>query len=111
VSAVAAAPLAVWDVNGGFHKWEHYREAYEWAQGHWPGADDTYRVEFYLVDAPFARVFRYLDNADGCCYLDPATGEPAMEEVTVMLSELLPEHLRCFQRPVPPRSITVRLNP
>jgi hypothetical protein len=97
MTAVAAAPLAVWDTRGGFHEWEHYREAYEWAQARISGAEDTYRVEFYLVDAPFAKAFRYLDNAEGRRYIDPATGEPAMAEVTIMLSDLPPEHLRCFQ--------------
>jgi len=112
VTTVAAEPLAAWDVGGGFHKWEHWAEAVAWNKKHLPDrGDDTYRLEFYLVDAPFAKAFRYAVNSQGRWHLDPATGKPAVEEpVTVLLSELPPPHLRCFQRPES-RSFTVRLNP
>jgi len=93
-SGPAGALLAVWDVKGGFHGWAHYREAYEWARAHGLDPDGVCRIEFYLVGAPFARVtrYRYLANGDGF-----TTGEATTEEVTVMLSEPPPQHLRCFQ--------------
>ncbi len=80
-------PLAVWDARRApvrkITAWS------EWAREHGIPVDDTYRIEFYLVDAPFARVFRYAVNADGRCFKDPATGEAAEEPpVDVILSEL-----------------------
>jgi hypothetical protein len=97
MTTVALAPLAVWDTRDhGFWERERrwWREVVDWAQVHIPEADRTYRAEFYLVDAPFARVFRYRDNSEGRRYLDPATGEPAVEEpAVVVLSELPPRHL------------------
>jgi len=96
VTTVAAEPLAVWDVNGGYHKWPLWREAYEWALAQGLRPDDATRMEFYLVDIPFARADYYKVNDAGRRYLD-AGREPAMEEVTVPLSELPPERLRVFQ--------------
>lgn len=101
MTTTAAAPLAVWDCCGArpFHKWEHWPEAVEWNATHLPGqGDDTYRLEFYLVDAPFAVAYRYATNDKGHRYIDPATGHPAVEKpVTVVLSDLPPPHLRVFQ--------------
>lgn len=54
----------------------------------------TYRIEFYLVDAPFARVYRYALNDGGRLFIQPATGRPALAEpVTVLLDELPPAEL------------------
>ena len=56
---------------------------------------DRYRIEFYLLDAPFAVVHKYaLDDNEGFKYLDLATGEAAVEPpVLVPLAELPPAHL------------------
>ena len=103
MTTVAAAPLATWDVRGprggAFCRWEHWLEAVAWNVGHLPDqGNDTYRLEFYLVDAPFAKAYRYAVNDQGRRYMDPATDEPAVEEpVIVLLSELPPPHLRVFQ--------------
>jgi|SRR5712692_10047495 len=95
LTAVPDTLLAVWDVNGGFHDWPHRREAYEWAKAHGLDPENAIRIEFYLIDAPFARADRYKTGAGGLhCF---AGGEPVTEEVTVMLSEPPPQHLRCFQ--------------
>ncbi len=98
----AAASLAVWHVRPGWHSWEHWREAEAWAFSHGladPGPDGgrtgTYRIEFHLVDTPFAKVFRFALNAAGCHYKDPDTGDAALAEPeTMILGELPPEHLR-----------------
>jgi len=59
-------------------------------------AHDTYRVEFFVVDAPFAIVFRY--RRDPCTnrhYRDVSTGEIATEEpVICSLDSLPPEYCR-----------------
>lgn len=95
-AVLTPAPVAVWDPNardGVF--WRHMNEASEWARQHLPCAADTYLAEFYLIDAPFAVVHTVKRNENGRAYTDPATGEIAVNEpVTVMLSELPPEHLR-----------------
>jgi hypothetical protein len=90
---VKAEPLAVWDVRE--QAW--YRimgEAICWAMAHIDDAVSTYRVEFFLVDAPFAVVWRYKRNEQGRCFTDPATGEIACAEPVVqMLDELPPARL------------------
>lgn len=101
MTAIGAEPLAIWDVNTkpGFICWEHWSEAVAWNKDHLPDqGNDTYRLEFYLVDAPFAKAFRYATNEQGRRYMDLATGEAAvLEPVTVPLTELPPPHLRVFQ--------------
>jgi hypothetical protein len=99
------APLAVWgakerDGKGWdrWHSWPRWREAEGWAIERGLAGDGlaTYRIEFYLIDAPFARIFRYaLDHegrrfmADPAAYRKPALAEP----VTVVLDELPPAEL------------------
>lgn len=98
VTTVAAAPLAVWDVSGNpnrFHGSPHWREASLWAKDHGLEPDHAYRIEFYLVDTAFAKVFRYALNSTGHRFLDPTMDRAAAEEpVMVLLSELPPAHLR-----------------
>jgi hypothetical protein len=90
-------PLGVWDVNDGEDSayWAHWREISRWAVAHFPNrASDVYRAEFYLIDTPFAVLFRYAEDDHGRHYTDPATGEVARTEpVTMTLSELPPGHL------------------
>lgn len=64
--AAGVEPLAIWDTRdpGGLY-WTRWREAGEWAQQHIADAFSTYRAEFYLVDAPFAVLYRYKRNDAG----------------------------------------------
>jgi hypothetical protein len=96
VAGIKAEPLAVWDTRDGKDSlwWQHWREASKWAPAHIADANSTYRVEFFLVDAPFAVVWRYKRNENGRCYTDPATGDIASADPVVqMLDELPPDHL------------------
>lgn len=91
---IKTAPLAVWDssrMDDGLF-WQHWQETHVWAGEHISDVDSTYRVEFFLVDAPFAVVWRYKLNPDGRVYLDPETGDTAKAE-PVVLDELPPAHL------------------
>jgi hypothetical protein len=99
------APIAVWDTrdrDSFFRDTQHparFMQAVEWAKRHIDRPEDTYRVEFYLIDCPFAIVHRFATNEDGSIRWDLAGREPAIAEpVTVMLSELPPEHLRLSER-------------
>ena len=88
-------PLAVWDAGSitDFSPEQHV-ETGRWHERHIGRANDTYRVEFYLVDAPLAVAYRYKRNGDGFKYQDPETGEAATEEpVIVPLGELPPARL------------------
>lgn len=91
------APLAVWDVSDGKDSpyWAHWRETSAWAVAHFPRqAEDVYRAEFYLLDTPFAILYRFAEDEQGRRYTDPATGEAARAEpLRMILSELPPEHL------------------
>lgn len=91
------APLAVWDANaqGGLF-WSNWHDCTGWAKAHMPRADDTYRAEFYLVDAPFMVLYRYARNEYGRTFSDlyGDAAEPAAEmPATVMLSALPPARL------------------
>lgn len=91
------APLAVWDASAAL-MWcssaEQLLERTAWAREHIPDVNRVYRVDFYLIDAPFAVLYRYRENTDGHIYYDPATDGPAKDEpVTVILGELPPAHL------------------
>ncbi len=54
----------MWDVHDNAW-WHGYRAKSDWARSHGVPVDDTYRLEFYLVDAPFVKVFAYDVNEDG----------------------------------------------
>jgi hypothetical protein len=95
------APAAVWDTRDrDSFFWDTERpefwQAIEWARNHIPRPEATYRVEFYLVDCPFAIVYRFVTDDRGRVMVDEwelcgcATEEPAR----VMLTELPPEHLQ-----------------
>jgi hypothetical protein len=92
LAGIRAEPLAVWDVReDGPLFWRHWHETHIWAMAHLAAASSTYRVEFYLLDAPFAAVWRYALNEDGreVPRCDVALAEPGIE----MLDELPPAHL------------------
>jgi len=95
MSSIAVAPLAVWDAAvPSFFLSPLREEAFAWAIQHCGAGEDTHRIEFWLADVPFARVFRYARDEEGCRYRDPATGSPAeVAPADVVLGELPPEHL------------------
>lgn len=91
------ALLGVWDTRlpnyWGVGSAAGVAEASVWAQTHIEGSKHTYRIEFYLLDTPFADLYRYAQR-DGHPYTDPATNEPATEQpVRQILGELPPAHL------------------
>lgn len=75
-------PGLVYDSNTHEGGWPHsdaFRLAFcAWLKAH--GVDDavTNRVEFHLIDAPLIRVFQVAHDAEGRCYIDPATGDIAV---------------------------------
>lgn len=89
------APLAVWDANArGIEAVRDQVCEYLADQG--LPIDPTYRVEIYLVDAPFARVFTYdQDGEGGERHLDPATGDVAVRPpFDQLLTALPPDSIR-----------------
>lgn len=85
-------PLAVWDCNDRESPWWHHQpDASKWAIAHLPDRGiRTYRLDFHLIDTPFAVAYRYAEDVNGRRYLDPATGEIAAEEPAVVLLDELP---------------------
>jgi hypothetical protein len=100
-AATGVTPVAVWGAAerggwGRWHSWPRWLDAEKWAmdRGLCGGGLATYRIEFYLVDAPFARVYGFARNDDGHLFTDPATGRATLADpVTVMLDELPPAEL------------------
>lgn len=92
-------PLAVWDPVR-CHDWSHgwtesmlYRLD-DWMRDNLGRHRDIYRIDFYLLDAPFAVARRYKRNGDGFKYQDAETGKIAVDAPAVVpLAELPPEHL------------------
>lgn len=96
---IKAEPLAVWDVRDeGSLFWQHWGETHAWARDHYRDRGmRTYRTEFYLLDAPFAVMYRYAADESGQgrrVRYNTETGGPDLEEPVVeMLDELPPAHL------------------
>jgi hypothetical protein len=90
-------PLAAWDAKDRPPGWTdgHTQQMAWWMQACLTEyAQDASRVEFYIVDGPFALVHLFARNSDGFRYHDPDEDGPAkLEPVTVPLAELPPEHL------------------
>jgi len=95
-------PLAIWEARDDAFWQRHgdsgfiFAEAISWAERHGvvKSEDRVYRIEFYLVDAPFAIVYRYALNEDGMVPVDAETGGPATEPPALLpLGELPPAHL------------------
>jgi hypothetical protein len=74
-TAVGAGPLTVWDVRSD-PWWDRYRERQRWLDEHGLPAWKMYRVEFWLVDAPFALIFCYALNETGFPRRIPCPGGP-----------------------------------
>jgi hypothetical protein len=84
-------PVAVWDANepGWAHPRQRWEQRYAWARRYIELLPETFRIEFYLLDGPFAVVHRYQVNADGFRWrLNGAPAEKDLEIVT--LPELPP---------------------
>lgn len=86
---MSAAPLLAWDCRDPGYRPIHDRAA-KWLSDHGIDPCGAYRVEFYLVDTPFARVFPYAESEAGWRYWDPATGDAAVGEPRTVLLPALP---------------------
>jgi hypothetical protein len=94
---IKAEPLAVWEANAGRGLFrEHLTEASVWAVKHLGQevANRTVRVDFHLLDAPFAVLYQVVTNEDGHKLVNPETGGLWLAEPVVqVLDELPPAHL------------------
>lgn len=87
-------PLAVWDCTDSGGTWwtAGHLQRVEWAKANMPRANDTVRLDFYLLDAPFAVAYRTRRNGDGVKWAQD--GGPVMDEPAIVpLAELPPKHL------------------
>lgn len=94
-------PLGVWDCRepdwGLGRGWgigltcaQPLREMREWAMAHIEGVNETYRAEFYLLDGPFAVLYRYERDRCGFLVADDETGYPATASPVVQALDELP---------------------
>jgi len=100
---VKVQPLATWDVREKSWQFWARPQRSTWLYDHGLPADDMYRCEFYLIDAPFARIFCYHRDEQGNWHCNGAHGdgphghgdcEPATESPRdVLLNELPPPEL------------------
>lgn len=97
-------PLAVWDVKHESWFRQNWMGRRDWLRAQELPANQIYRIEFYLLDTPFARLFRYALNQDGRKHwIDAHTpGQPhdheachvaMLEPLDVPLPELPPSEL------------------
>lgn len=89
-------PLAVWDAADPEWRDGILSERFFWLTGSSTIVHvyRTRRIEFYLLDGPFAVLHRFALNADGYKYAAEPGGDPVMDEpVVVPLAELPPKHL------------------
>lgn len=94
--AALPAPFGIWDARTE-ECWYALKtqQRIAWAKAHIPDADTTYRIEFFLVDAPFAVVYRYAAKDPWTLQYqlsvlrDATTDEP----VVVPLAELPPPEI------------------
>lgn len=61
-------PLVVLDCREGIWPPPNLEELQDWLRSHGIEPDDTYRVEVYLIDTLFARIFQYARNERGRHY-------------------------------------------
>lgn len=86
-------PVAVWDVHSAQDSlyWHHHREVSVWATENLPDrAISITRVEFYLLDCPFAVIHEVARDGDGRCVIDLKTGTTAMAAPRTVLLDALP---------------------
>jgi hypothetical protein len=91
-------PVAVWDAWDPDFYPRYHPQVPDWLVSHGIDTDPAYRVEIYLIDTPFARVYTYAGlPPDDRRYVDPATGEAAVNPpYDHVLSELPPQELRFY---------------
>lgn len=96
VVAFPFRPAAVWDARTA--DWKNMllqsgRAA--WLVAHGLNAGRIFRVEFYLIDAPFVRVFTYARDEDGHPVIVPGPHPQAAvaDPEDVLLTDLPPQEL------------------
>ena len=62
-----AGLISAWDVHNE-RWWEHYEARSNWLKDRGFPAGDMYRVEFWLIDGPVARIFCYALDENGRPY-------------------------------------------
>jgi hypothetical protein len=89
-------PVAVWDDTDPEWAEGTLSDRFFWTTGHSP-IGHVYRarrIAFYLLDGPFAVIYRYRNDFRGYIGRErPPSGFPEDEPVIVPLAELPPEHL------------------
>ena len=97
IADIKAEPLAVWDANDRWGLfWDHWQETHVWAIEHFGQdvANRTSRVDFHLIDAPFAVLHQLARDENGFPAFDPVTRDFFFAEPVVqLLDELPPAHL------------------
>jgi hypothetical protein len=90
-----AEPVAVWDANDSDYHRKFYPAVRDFLTAQGIPVNQTYRVEIFVFDTPFARVYSYALNEKGHTYYDHATDRPAIREpYDHVLTELPSEELR-----------------
>ena len=77
------APLAVWDANARDYI-DICVPVMEFLTSQGIPVFDTYRVEVYLLDTPFARVFTYAEDERGWRYFDESAEAAAVNDPGVV---------------------------
>ena len=91
---ITGDPIGVWDASDADWPRLHAAGASEWARKHLEHVDRTYRIEFYLLDTPYAVIRRFAEDENGNLRLDLDAEAPMRDEPVVqVLTELPPEHL------------------
>lgn len=87
--------LGVWDCNDQSSAWWTTRQPQmrDWAKAHIERVNDTVRLDFYLLDGPFAVAYRVRRDEDGKLIFDQSTQGAVTETAVQPLAELPPEHL------------------
>jgi hypothetical protein len=103
MSMTEPTAVAVWDIFDPqqsaicfFARWDGDRqaEAAGWLAANLPkGMSNVVRIEFYLIDVPFAIVTRYETDDRNWIILDSGGRAGITDPVTVVLRELPPERL------------------
>ena len=94
VTAGLEPPLWVADSNApgwlAFMNTPGYRRLCDWADAEGIDTYATYRVEVYLLDALFAKIFKYVISDDGHLVSDECRDDIARTERFVILSSMPP---------------------
>jgi hypothetical protein len=97
-------PIAVWDARHA--DWPHgHKEKTQWLRDQGLPADEMYRAEFMLIDAPCARIFCYARNEDGRRYMTGHSPGPHDHDACEVATE--PPRIVPLSG-LPPRELLVR---